>query len=341
MTARMVGVAGSGSLLLLDTTPADLSLVAPYVDTNAEAVPGDPLLTVRFVDRLPRRELRLVGERHAVDDRALLMRSGAGWARLPLGDANAGDELVCERRVDEVPHLVDLLNLAALHRGALPLHAAALARDGAGVLLVGWSKGGKTEAVLARTARGDRLVADEWVHLDSQLTARALGYRMRIWAWQLAQAPHVAGRLSAKERRRLAAVGTLLRVAPQAVRSPLERRHGSYLRPEAAFPGQLAAAAVISQVVLLESHDASDVSSVEADAGLVAERAAASTRFERRGLMESYAALRYALPGISDSRLDEADAIELAMARERIGQLPARVVAHPYPVDLDRLGDVV
>lgn len=337
----LLAVAGTGTLRLVDASPSDVRKVSALVDLRAaDPTAGtEPLLTVRFVDRLDSGTLRLVGPRHATDGERLLMRAGSGWARLPLGDG--GEELVCERAADEVPHLVDLLNLAALDRGTLPLHAAALVREGEGVLLLGWSQGGKTEAVLACTARGDQLVGDEWVHLNPTGVARSIGYRMRVWAWQLEQSPHVWRQVPARERVRVRLVGAALRAAPTRLHAPLRRRHGVYLQPRQVFGDQLAAAAVIRRVVLLESHTSQDCLGLDADAHEIAERACVSNRFERRGLMESYAAWRFAVPGLRDARLDTVDQRELELARELLGSLPGRVVRHPHPVRLDRLAALV
>lgn len=340
----MLAVAATGTLALRGATRRDLEKVRSLLDLPAYrgASTEPPLLTVRFVDRLDDTGVRrLVGPRYATDGRCLLMRSGQGWARLPIGDENATSELVCERGVDEVPHLVDLLNLAALQRGVLPLHAAALSRSGEGILLLGWSQGGKTEAVLARTACGDALVGDEWVHLDSAQVVRGIGYRMRVWAWQLEQAPHVAGAIARRERMRVRLIGSALRVAPARLRAPLARRHGVYLNARRALGALHVDSAPVRRVVLLESHTSDACSTQSAIAHEVAERACVSNRFERRGLAESYAALRFALPGLRDSRIEQADARELALAVELLGTLPAQVVRHPHPVRLARLAPLV
>jgi len=47
-----------------------------------------------------------------------------------------------------VPHLLAVINLTALAKGVLPLHASAFTYRGLGVLATGWAKGGKTETLL-------------------------------------------------------------------------------------------------------------------------------------------------------------------------------------------------
>ena len=60
---------------------------------------------------------------------------------LPLERAGAGCEIVAERGLAAVPHLVALVNLCALAKGALALHASAFTWNGTGVLATGWAKG--------------------------------------------------------------------------------------------------------------------------------------------------------------------------------------------------------
>ena len=69
------------------------------------------------------------------------------------------------RGLPAIPLLVPIVNLTALANGALPLHASAFVHRGTGVVATGWSKGGKTEALLAFSANGARYVGDEWVYV--------------------------------------------------------------------------------------------------------------------------------------------------------------------------------
>ncbi len=72
------------------------------------------------------------------------------WENVVAGQQiSCGCEIVCERGRARVPLLTANVNLVVLGNGALPLHAAAFRFDGTGVLVTGWSKGGKTETLLA------------------------------------------------------------------------------------------------------------------------------------------------------------------------------------------------
>ena len=118
-------------------------------------------------------------------------------ARLPLDMIGQGCHIVIERGAPAVPYLVALVNLCVLANGGLPLHAAAFEIDGVGVVVTGWSKGGKTESLLAALDSGARYVGDEWVYL-SEGGKRAIGVPepIRVWDWYLDQLDTIRPRLS-------------------------------------------------------------------------------------------------------------------------------------------------
>ena len=81
-----------------------------------------------------------------------------------------------------MPHLVALVNVTALAKGVLPLHATAFTAGSTGVLVVGWSKGGKTETLLGCMAAGAEYVGDEWVYLTDDGQMLGLPEPIRVWS---------------------------------------------------------------------------------------------------------------------------------------------------------------
>ena len=158
---------------LLGATPAEERLVTRQLGPIRSRLAREPDLVIRFVERLALAEpLRLLGAEDvgycAPDAFVVLRGKQKSRARvlLPLDRVGAGLEITCERGRAAVPHLVALVNLTALGRGALPLHASAFLWNGTGVLATGWAKGGKTEALLAFLTEGAAYVGDEWVYLQ-------------------------------------------------------------------------------------------------------------------------------------------------------------------------------
>ena len=142
--------------------PREAAAVARQLGPIAARGTGEPDVTVRFVDRIETRgPVRLLGldECGFSDDAFLVLRSkhkSRARVRIPMERIGERCEITCERGLPAVPLLVAIVNLTALTKGTLPLHAAAFEWNGAGVVVTGWSKGGKTETLLAFARRGAR-----------------------------------------------------------------------------------------------------------------------------------------------------------------------------------------
>ncbi len=104
--------------------------------------------------------------------------------------------IVCATGLPAVPLLIPILNLTALNRGILPLHASAFRYQDVGVLTTGWSKGGKTETLLAFMDRGANYIGDEWVYIsDDGRHMTGIPEPIRVWEW-----PHTGRALAGKRR---------------------------------------------------------------------------------------------------------------------------------------------
>ncbi len=165
---------GIVGIRLLNATPGDIAAVNRQLGPINKPLTRTPDIVIRFVDRLsfssPVRYLGL--DDAGFTDDAFLVFRGKHQARIrvqiPFDQiGNSQCEIVCESGVPAVPLLLPILNLTAISKGVLPLHASALIYDGKGILLTGWAKGGKTETLLAFAANGAEYVGDEWVYLSS------------------------------------------------------------------------------------------------------------------------------------------------------------------------------
>ncbi len=336
----------------------DVGVVERQLGPLQGPLAGEPDIVVEFVDRLDTGPLVYLGRNEwAYDAEGLLVLRGRNKARirarLPLDDIGNGCHIVIERGAPAVPYLVAIVNLCALANGGLPLHAAAFEMDGLGVLVTGWSKGGKTESLLAALDRGARYVGDEWVYL-SDGGARAVGVPepIRVWDWYLDQLDDVRPPLSIGNRLRrrslagVVAVGARAeQVGPSGMRRLARRlRHlfdgqrfvdveVSDLVGGSARPRAMSVDAVVHTI----SHEAPDTSLAPTSGAEVAARMAGSLAFERLPLTALYHAFQYAFPERRSALIESASSIE----RERLDAFltPRRcwLSAHPYPPDLAEL----
>ena len=258
--------------------------------------------------------------------------------------------------------LVPLLNATLLARGHLPLHAAAFVHRGRGVVATGWSKGGKTETLLAFMANGARYVADEWLYLaPGGASMFGIPEPIRVWNWHLRSLPELRARLSHGARARLSLLdfvaGGMSRVTAGGA------RHGSVVtrtlnRASALVENQLCvdlaperlfgAAASLNgspgssplwpeRVLFVVSHEHPEISVRPIDPREVAERMLFSLAEEDQRLTSCYHKFRYAFPGRTNEFLERADERRRTLLHAALAGKDTFEVRHPYPVSLPEL----
>ncbi len=346
---------GAVTVRVLDPGEGDVAAIARQLGPPEPVAGSDAAdIAIRFVERLPDGgSLRWIGlDDAAATDAAFVVLRGSRKRRvrvsLPLDEAGGPLTILAERPSGPVPLLVHLVNLAALGHGVVPLHASAVVHRGAGILIVGWSKGGKTETVLSLMGRGATFIGDEWIHLRPDRRAVGLPEPCRIWDWQLAQLPWLAEAVGRAERAGLrltggiaAAVGLARRapgIAGNRVGSVLDRAEPIVRRqlsvqipPERLFPGRLAAEARIDAVVLAVSEDRADVAVAPIELPGLLESIVQSGRHERLDLVAAATKFRFAFPHRPTDAIDTASDRERALLATALAGIPAWRLAHPYP----------
>jgi hypothetical protein len=349
---------GYVGIRLLDAEDRDRRHVVAQLGPIEATLEREPDITVRFVDRLQHGPLTYVSwQETAFDETAFYLLAGRGniSAKTRIPFENVGDrcDIVCERRQSTVPLLLAVVNMTALAKGLLPLHASAFVHDGRGVLATGWAKGGKTEALLAFMSRGARYVGDEWVYLTPDGRMFGIPEPVRLWGWQVRQLPTIAARLRRPERLRLGvlqgianAAGTLAPrrgggVAGSVLRRgvPMLRRQVNVQVPPARLFGaeNIAQEATIDTILFMSSYDQPELHVEDIDPDELANRMAASLIHERLPLMSCYRQFRFAFPDRRSDLLERATEVELALLHKALGGRRASWLRHPYPVDIESL----
>lgn len=346
---------------LIDPSAGDIAAVVGQVGAVPRPLSNEPEVVVRFVDRvrLPS-GVRFIGlDEAAFDDDRFYVLRGKGRARTAVQVAFEGIgercEIVCESGTRHVPLLVAIVNMTALSKGFLPLHASAFSYDGTGVLVMGWTKGGKTETLLAFMANGAAYIGDEWVYLAADGGRMyGLSQPITVWDWHLDDLPRYRALLGRRKRSRLIAgrvVQAVKREAPARV-----MRSRAVDRVLGLAEGQLSARispaelfgadsclphARLDKVFLLVSHDSPEVTAAALDSGEVARRMNFSLRYERLDFISDYLKFRFAFPDAANSVIDRADEFERNGLTTALAGKQAYAIHHPYPAPIPALFDVI
>lgn len=351
-------------LRLIDARQRDIRTVARQLGPIEAPVAGDADITVRFVDELRvRGTVRIVGldEGAFSDDAFLILRSkhkARARVAIPLERVGSGLEIVCERGVSSVPQLIPIVNLTALAKGTQPLHAAAFEWNGVGVASCGWSKGGKTESLLAFMREGARYVGDEWVYVTGDgRSLYGIPEPIRLWDWHLGQLPEYRRLVPPADRVRLGAIGAAAAVHRSLPRDA-RRLPGSHAfdRMMALLEGQRhvdppaerlfgrdrwAERTNFDRLFFLVNGDVDRVVVRPIDPEEVARRMTFSHVHHRIGFLNLYWQFRYAFPDRPNPIVEQVEGLERDLLRRVFAGKTAFEVLHPHPVAIPSLFDAI
>lgn len=363
VTFDLHGVVG---IRLEGAQPADVAMVIRQIGPLRRPLDREADIVIRFVDRLPADgRLRFLGHEEAgfTDDRYLVLRGRHKRpvrVAIPIDRIGHRCEILCERGVPAIPLLIPILNLTALARGLVPLHAGAFVHEGQGVLVIGWAKGGKSETLLAFTSRGAEYVGDEWIYVDPvRRWMHGLPEPMRVWDWQLRALPGLADRVGSGDRRRLAAtragVAALRGIESLPVvgrsrparlagrlRAPVERQLSVQVPTERLLGRPaLADGAHLDRLVFVLSHEDPAITVEPTDPRELASRATQSFLFELLDLLGHERRFRFAFPDRRNALIDALEERHEAATLAIFDGLPAVTLGHPYPLEIARLHDAL
>lgn len=360
-----VDIEGALRIRLVDAPESairDLAWRLPGAPASDRAL---PTLEVRFVDELPGTDPAApIGRHgHAVAEGALVIGTGPRADRprsllrfdaIPPSQRDDGlPALICERAVGRVPHLVSLANVALLGLGVLPLHASAVASGGSGIVMAGWRRSGKTEAMLALASAGAALVADEWTYVRGDRSIAGLPGPIHL-SLDIVEAlglPRSATGSLAGPRGARAVAKLLARPSGSA-----SGRVGRLIARTTAFLGERAAVDLapdrilggrgvrgadrdagvtpISIVVLLQPTLAREPRIRDLAASDVVARMVAAHVHHRLDLLDLYWLSRYSAPGVEHPVLDDLAGHEQQALARVLDGVPCIALEHPIPFDL-------
>jgi hypothetical protein len=351
------GVVG---IRLLDATPADARAVARQLGPLRRNLERDPDLVIRFVDDLrPSAPLRYLGVDEAAftDDGFYVLPSkhrSRARARIPFEQIGGRCEIVCESGLPAVPLLIPILNLSALARGLAPLHASAFRFRGTGVLVTGWSKGGKTEALLAFMSKGAEYLGDEWIYVAADTKQmHGIPQPIRLWDWHLKQFEEYRERLEWGDRARLGTLQAALGISRGVMRrlnghsksarafgrlrALMERQTYVDLPSERLFGPCRSLAGPIDRLFLTGSGAQPRIVVEPIDGSEVVRRMVYSVSYELQKFHSYYLMYQFAFPGAKNEWIEAAeDHLRAALCRGLQGK-PSYAVHHPYPMSLAAL----
>ena len=344
---------------LLGATDADAAALAGQLGPAVASLERSPDLVIRFVPKLPVHDMKLLGlnKNGYTQDAFFLFRSGKWSARISVDFERFGIpcEIVCESGLAAVPSLAHMIHLLMLEKNYVALHASAFEYKGAGILVAGWAKGGKSEALLSFSSHGAHYVGDEWMFLrrDGE-RMYGLPQDILLWDWQVSQLANYDDLVSRESKRLFRAIHFVLNLHRRLASSwigksapvryvgkalpALRRQLNITASPAKIFEGRIGPLhASVDKVFLMVSHTSPDTRIEPMDGAEIASRMTASMAYEHIPLMENYYAYKFAFPDRPNDLFESAGRKYASLLAEALANKKGFVVYHPNPCSFEDL----
>jgi len=350
-------------IVMVEFVNASAKLAAAFRERLApilhQETTGSADIVVAFQEQLSPAGLRYVGQNMAAfDDQGFYVLdpvSGAVQARMPLEEIGQRPRIICRSDVKSVPLLDEIVNLACVQKGYVPVHAAGFVYDGAGIMVMGWPKGGKTGAMLAFMNHGAEFIGDEWLWLAPGGRAMlGLPSAVSLSEWQLAQLPGLAPKTSASQKAMFKGIHGLDWLHGKLIGGPFKLSYATKMLGKAlpAFKRQLKIyrssqklfknqigdlRAPVDKIFWIVGHDTARIDIKRGDPEEIARRMAAANEYEQRPFWNTYQAFRYAFPNRRNDCLTDARARQRALLTGALDGSAVFELAHPYGGSLEDL----
>ncbi len=350
---------------LIDPSPGDVEAVSRQLGPIQAPLSREPDITIRFVDNLQissRVHYLGVDEAGFTDDAFLVLRSrhkARVRVQIPMERIGGHCEIICETGLPAVPLLIPTINLTVLNKGVLPLHASAFSYCGKGVVTTGWSRGGKTEMLLAFAAHGAEYIGDEWVYVSGDgKHIYGIPEPIRVWEWHLDDLPQYRACVRRGDRVRWRAIRifqSVDRAMPLDARDRflptktlnqvmplLKSQLCADIHPKRLFGNRFGALAGNFDLLLFAiSYDRPDTKVEAITADQVAERMVFSLQHERLLFMEYYLKFRFAFPNKVNPVIERAEEIQRELLSIVLAGKRTYAVYHPYPATIPALFNAI
>jgi len=357
---------GIVGIRLLNATDRDIAAVKKQLGPIQSSLTREPDIIISFVDQIQHRSsVRYLGvDEVGFTDDAFLVFRGKHKARIktqiPFDKIGMEQcQIICESGLPAVPLLMPIINLTALSKGTIPLHATSFNYNGKGVVVTGWSKGGKTEMLLAYAANGAEYVGDEWIYLSPDGECMfGIPEPIRIWYWHLQAMPFYKERVNRNTMFRLQTLNLFVKILEKLAKpgaksiSALSRLMGSTARllnqqlyvqlPPEKLIGQTAKGLTgrPETIFFVGSHAEPDLTVQPMNPQEIAEKMVFSLQEERKEFMSYYLKYRFAFPNRINSFIDHAAEIQHDLLSKVLAGKKAYALFHPYPVSISSLFEV-
>ncbi len=350
---------GIVAIRLIDPAASDASAILNLLGPAQSSLNQEPDIVIRFKEKLSVRALKYLGlnssgftdEGFYVLDR----KSGKVIARIPFENIGGQCEIFCQSGLGSVPLLFDIIKLTFLSKNYIAVHASAFLYKESGILVMGWSKGGKTEALFSFANHGACYVGDECVVLSSDGQHMfGIPFPVTIWDWQFKYIPNLLPKIGKQKKILFKGIHFANTIHRTFCHSKLKNAFWLRLLDDAlpAFKRKLKVVelpqvifhngyyrqrATPDKLFLMMGHSEPVTQVQPCDPMEIARRMHQSNSYEQMPFFEYYRAFKFAFPDLRNDFLEHVNELQRSLLSRALVNKKAYKVLHPYPVSFEDL----
>ena len=354
---------GIVGLRLINPGDYDVKYISRLLSQFKSGLTREPDITIIYKENWDLGNVTYLGLNEAAfnDDGFYILTSGRQPLKVKIPFEQIGDkcEIVCEQGIVGIPLLNYIINLTFLKKNHLPIHASAFSYNDVNAMVIGWAKGGKSEALFSFINKGAKFVGDETVILSaSENKMFGIPVPVSIWEWQFSEIHELMPQLSLQKKVLFGGVHfldgiynltkkvklnnnsvvSLLGDALPALRKQLHIK----VPPEKIFNGKLEWEKVnLDKIILAMSYSRDEIKVSECSKDEIIDRMITSNLYEFDALYNYYDTFKFAFPGIKNEFLETVQETYNELLPKALSGIESYKVLHPYPVSYEKLYDAM
>ena len=298
-----------------------------------------------------------VGEAGFNDDGFYILSNGRLSLKTKIPFEQIGDkcELVCDQGIGEIPLLNRIISLTFLKKKYLPIHASAFLYNDVGALVIGWSKGGKSESLFSFMKKGARFVGDETVIISSDGKKMfGIPVPVSVWEWQLPEIRELIPPINITKKILFKTIhfidniykafnksflknNSIIKLIGKAL-PVLKKLLNIRIEPEVIFNGKVQWTPTnLNKLVIIMSHNKDDIKLTKYNKNDIAAMMITSNLYELDYFYNYYSKFKFAFPGIKNDFLENVGKIYNNLLPSAISGIDVYKVLHAYPVSFEKL----
>ena len=344
---------------LLNPTLSDEKSFDGFLGDYKKSFVGEPDITIKYNAKLFFENLTYIGLNYAGynNEGFYILSNGRHNIKVKIPFEKIGKNCIieCESGIKGIPLLNQVISLTFMSKGYVPVHASAFLFEGSGVLVMGWSKGGKTESLLSFALKGAKYVGDEIVFISGDGSKMfGIPVSVCIWEWQFEQIKSLLPKIRGQKKILFANIHLLegiyrifnnsvfkntypIKMIGEVLPS-FQKQLNIRVTPIKIFNNYIRnELTAIDKIILVFSHASDEIKIEQIDSIELISRMINSHEYEFDTFIQFYRTFKFAFPHLINELLENLNSTQAKLLSKAMEGKEVYKVSHPYPISFEKL----